>query len=131
MMDASDRTVGLIGLGLVGSALAERFLAAGFVVVGHDLDAARQEEFRARGECARPAANAADVARAARRVVLSLPDSSVVRSVVASIRPELARGAIVVDTTTGDPEPTAELGASLGADGLAYLDATIAGSSAQ
>ena len=31
------RTVGMIGLGLLGSALAERFLAAGRRVVGYDL----------------------------------------------------------------------------------------------
>ena len=34
-------TVGLIGLGLVGSALAERFTAAGFGLVGCDVDAGK------------------------------------------------------------------------------------------
>ena len=37
--------LGLIGLGLVGSALAERFLHAGFSVHGYDIDAARMQEF--------------------------------------------------------------------------------------
>src|SRR5262249_59249985 len=40
-------------------------------------------------------------------------------------------GRIIVDTTRGDPEPTAAIGAALGAAGVAYVDATIAGSSAQ
>lgn len=124
-----NKTVGLIGLGLVGSALAERFLAAGFAVVGHDLDAARCDDLRERGGTV--ADSAVGVARASRRIVLSLPDSRIVDAVIAGIRPLLSPGTIIVDTTTGDPEPTAALGASLANDGVAYVDATIAGSSAQ
>jgi 3-hydroxyisobutyrate dehydrogenase-like beta-hydroxyacid dehydrogenase len=130
-MDQTDRILGLIGLGLVGSALAERFLAAGFAVLGFDIDAVRREELRARGGSV--ADSAADVARRSPRIVLSLPDSEIVRAVLEPLRPALAAraGTIVVDTTTGDPEPTAALGAALAADGVAYLDATIAGSSTQ
>ncbi len=37
--EASDREqIGLIGLGLMGSAMAERFLARGFEVLGFDID---------------------------------------------------------------------------------------------
>ena len=119
----------MVGLGLVGSALAVRFLEAGYGVVGFDVDAARRDELRALGGTV--AGSAVEVARAARRIVLSLPNSEIVRGVVESMRPALASGTIVVDTTTGDPEPTAALGESLAVDGIAYLDATIAGSSAQ
>ncbi|MGQ9729758.1 MAG: NAD(P)-binding domain-containing protein [Candidatus Zipacnadales bacterium] len=34
-------TIGLVGIGLVGSALAERLLATGFRVIGYDLEAAK------------------------------------------------------------------------------------------
>jgi 3-hydroxyisobutyrate dehydrogenase-like beta-hydroxyacid dehydrogenase len=125
----SPNKVGLIGLGLVGSALAERLLDAGFAVLGHDLDSGRCEALRARGGTV--AASAAEVARGAPRLVLSLPDGRVVQDVVESLRPSLAGGSIVVDTTTGDPEPTSLLGAELARAGFAYLDATIAGSSEQ
>jgi 3-hydroxyisobutyrate dehydrogenase-like beta-hydroxyacid dehydrogenase len=125
----SDATIGMIGLGLVGSALAERFLGAGFAVFGFDVDAGRCEELRGRGGTV--AASADEVARASRRIVLSLPNSEIVRAVVEPLRPTLAAGTILVDTTTGDPEPTAALGAALADVGVAYLDATIAGSSAQ
>src|SRR4051812_44730321 len=118
----SDTTVGMVGLGLVGSALAGRFLEAGYTVVGFDVDGARRDELHALGGTV--AGSAVEVARAARRIVLSLPNSEIVRGVVESIRPALASGAIVVDTTTGDPEPTAALGESLAAVGIAYLDAT-------
>jgi 3-hydroxyisobutyrate dehydrogenase-like beta-hydroxyacid dehydrogenase len=130
-MSLSDRTVGLIGLGLVGSALAERFSRAGYAVVGFDTDADRCDQLRARGGMV--ASTAAEVADAVRRIVLSLPDSDTVATVLNCVRQALARrpGAIIVDTTTGDPGPTAALGAGLAAAGIAYLDATIAGSSAQ
>src|SRR4051794_225474 len=113
-MSDNDATVGMVGLGLVGSALAERFLGAGFAVVGFDLDAARRDELHARGGTV--AASAAEVALAARRIVLSLPNSAIVQGVIEPLRPMLAAGTIVVDTTTGDPEPTAALGAGLAAD---------------
>jgi 3-hydroxyisobutyrate dehydrogenase-like beta-hydroxyacid dehydrogenase len=121
--------VGLVGLGLVGSALAERFLHSGLAVVGFDIDPGRCDALRARGGTV--ADSAAEVVQSAPRVVLSLPNSQVVHSVLEPLRPRLEAGTILVDTTTGDPEPTAELGATLAAGGVAYLDATIAGSSAQ
>src|SRR5438045_1202618 len=101
----SDATVGLIGLGLVGSGLAERFLRSGFAVVGFDIVADRCAELRAGGGTV--ASSAAEVTRLARRIVLSLPNSAIVQAVIEPLRPALATraGTIVIDTTTGDPEP--------------------------
>jgi 3-hydroxyisobutyrate dehydrogenase-like beta-hydroxyacid dehydrogenase len=130
-MSLSDRTVGLIGLGLVGSALAERFSRAGHAVVGFDTDAARCDQLRSRGGTV--AGSAAELAGVAGRIVLSLPDSGIVAAVLSALRPTLAArpGMIVIDTTTGEPALTAALGAALAAEGIGYLDATIAGSSVQ
>ena len=113
--------LGLIGLGLVGSALRDRFLASGFDLLGYDIDAARRPN----------AASAADVAGACRRIVLSLPTSDIVRSVVDAVLPHLAPDTILVDTTTGDPEHAAALGARLSELRIHYLDAEIGGSSRQ
>ena len=115
--------VGLIGVGLVGSALAERLRMAGLSVVAYDL----------RPECltgltAAPSARAA--AESAPLVLLSLPDSDVVAEVIGEILPVLT-GRTVVDTTTGDPDRTAALGQRLKAAGAEYVDATISGSSRQ
>ena len=41
--------LGVIGLGLLGSAMSERFMAAGYIVVGFDSSAERREQFRAAG----------------------------------------------------------------------------------
>ena len=39
-MASETKTVGLIGLGLMGQALATRLIPAGFRVLGYDIDAA-------------------------------------------------------------------------------------------
>jgi 3-hydroxyisobutyrate dehydrogenase-like beta-hydroxyacid dehydrogenase len=121
--------LGLIGLGLVGSALAERFQLAGFVVHGHDINPAARLAFAERGGTAHPAA--IDVAHCCRRIVLSLPTTEIVAQVVADLQPALQPGDILLDTTTGEPDEMAAIGQSLAKRDVRYLDATIAGSSAQ
>jgi len=123
----SHEYVGLIGMGLLGTALAERMRAAGLDVLGFDLDPARGEWLRQSG--GRVAASAVEVAAACRRIVLSLPDGDVAAAVIGQIRPSLKAGTLLVDTTTGDPDTTAALAKSLLAGGVAYVDATIVGSS--
>jgi 3-hydroxyisobutyrate dehydrogenase-like beta-hydroxyacid dehydrogenase len=120
--------VGIIGLGLVGSALAERFRAAGFDVCGYDLSAAKREALAAVG--GQPASDAIEAARICDRLVLSLPTSHVAAQVLVEIADELT-GKLVIDTTTGEPETMARLGNWLANRGVEYIDATIAGSSAQ
>jgi 3-hydroxyisobutyrate dehydrogenase-like beta-hydroxyacid dehydrogenase len=115
----------------MGSALAERFLRAGLSVVGYDLSEDRRAALGAIGGEAAPGAAAA-VRRADAALVLSLPTTDVVESVIAEIEPTLTPGLLVLDTTTGDPDRTAALGRRLAETrGVDYLDATVAGSSAQ
>lgn len=124
-----NNSVGLIGVGLVGTALAERFMLGGYRVVGFDLDRARLEALDRSGGCA--AASARGVASAADRIVLSLPTSEITAQVVEEIEPVLENGTILIDTTTGEPEHAAGLGARLANSGVFYLDATVGGSSEQ
>ncbi|MGE3778206.1 MAG: NAD(P)-dependent oxidoreductase, partial [Pirellulaceae bacterium] len=118
--------IAVIGLGLVGSALSERFLQAGHAVVGFDIEPQRCQELHQRGGIVAP--SAADAARAASLCVLSLPTSQHVETVLAEIVPYLW-GKTVADTTTGAPEFSRATGEHLAADHVAYLDATIVGSS--
>jgi 3-hydroxyisobutyrate dehydrogenase-like beta-hydroxyacid dehydrogenase len=121
--------LGLLGLGLLGGALAQRFLMAGFQIVGYDPDPRCCATLAALG--GKPAASAREVARQGSRLVFSLPSTPVVEAVLQEIAPELHAGSRIVDTTTGDPERTALLGADLARKGVHYLDATISGSSEQ
>ena len=122
-------TLGLIGIGLLGSALAERLLQAGFAVRGFDLDPARREILaRLGGDVAE---SAPQVVVAADRILLSLPDSPCVIHLIAELTDHLRAGQTIIDTTTGNPTATAALGQQLGDSGVHYLDATVAGSSEQ
>lgn len=121
--------LGMIGLGLLGTALAERLLAGGFRVLGYDVKPEQVENLRRLG--GEGAGGAAEVAAGCRRLFLSLPTSPVVGAVLEEIEPALRPGAIVIDTTTGRPEEIAGFGARLAERGVAYLDATVGGSSRQ
>jgi 3-hydroxyisobutyrate dehydrogenase-like beta-hydroxyacid dehydrogenase len=125
----SGERVGIIGLGLVGSALSARLLAAGFGVTGYDINPARVDEGQAAGVV--PASSAPEAARGCRFVLLSLPTSEIGAAVIAEIETSLAPGAIVIDTTTGEPEQMAAFGARLAGRGVLYLDASVGGSSKQ
>jgi 3-hydroxyisobutyrate dehydrogenase-like beta-hydroxyacid dehydrogenase len=119
------RTVGVIGLGLMGSALAERFLAGGLRIIGYDVRTECRDRLAGLG--GDPVGSARDVFAASRVVVLSLPDSDVVAAVLGEMGD--LTGLRVIDTTTGDPDATAELGRRLADRGVEYLDATLTGSS--
>ncbi len=126
------KTVGLVGIGLVGTALAENLLSNGFEVIGF----ARREAVRIELERlgGRAAPSLSEVARTAERVILSLPDSSVVEEVVLGPYGLLASGTglrTIIDTTTGEPERTEALAQRLLGSGTRLLDAPISGSSEQ
>jgi 3-hydroxyisobutyrate dehydrogenase-like beta-hydroxyacid dehydrogenase len=121
--------IGLVGLGLLGLALAERALAASYEVLGFDLAPDRADLFAGLG--GRPLASASEVAAACRRVLLVLPDDRVAGAVLEEIGPAVAPGTMILDVTTGDPESAAGQAAAAAAVGAEYLDATLSGSSAQ
>lgn len=125
-MLTKGETIGIIGTGLMGTAIAERLLAAGFRVLGWDCDPAR---LAASGAGA--AGSAAAVADCCRGVVLSLPDSGVVRAVLDEMHGHLREGSLVLDTSTGEPGEAEAFAGRLRSGGGVYLDATISGSSEQ
>lgn len=120
------KSVGMIGLGLMGTALTERLLEAGYTVWVHNRTREKAEPLVARG--ARWADNPAAVCD---RVLISLYTTDTVEEVLGRLADGLRPGQILIDTTTGEPEQTARLGSGLAARGVHYLDAPISGSSEQ
>jgi 3-hydroxyisobutyrate dehydrogenase-like beta-hydroxyacid dehydrogenase len=120
--------VGMVGVGNMGGRMARRMVAAGHEVLAVDADPAR---IPACGATA--AASLAELAAACDAIMLSLPDSSVIESV---IRPaggllEHARdGQVIVDLSTANPASTRSLHDDLLAKGARYLDAGISGGAA-
>jgi 3-hydroxyisobutyrate dehydrogenase-like beta-hydroxyacid dehydrogenase len=125
----SQDHVGLVGLGLMGGAMATRLRGGGHTVLGFDTAADPMRSAVRAGVIA--ASGAVEIARRCRRVLLSLPDSTVVEAVMETIAGSLRPGQIIVDTTTGDPDVSTRLGSRLGAQGIEYLDATVSGNSDQ
>ncbi len=130
--EREPETIGLVGIGLVGTALAENLVRAGFEVVGF----ARREASRARLSRlgGRVVSSAREVAASAARVILSLPDSDAVDRVVLGVNGLLSAPTglrVILDTTTGDPERCEGLAARLRERGIQLLDAPISGSSEQ
>lgn len=124
--------IGLIGLGLVGNALCERFLRAGFPVVGLDIDAEACARSRALG--AEVASSSEELRERCARIVLSLPGPGAVLEVLDGDDGLLdaasgAGGLSIVDTTTGDPATARALASRALETGSVYLDACIVGSS--
>jgi 3-hydroxyisobutyrate dehydrogenase-like beta-hydroxyacid dehydrogenase len=112
---AAENVVGLVGLGLVGRAIAARLAGAGFEVLGYDClpEAMRTFDGKATAEALK-----------APRIVLAVFDTADVEQVVAQ-----SSARFYVDCTTGDPPRVEALAASLAARGVGYVDAPLSGSS--
>lgn len=131
-METPKATIGLIGIGLVGTALAEQLLANGYAVVGHDIVAAQEDRLRQLG--GQVVAGPREVAEAVDYLFLSLPDTTVVRQVIDGPGGILGAPRIpsyLIDTTTGDPSETVALAKRVRDRGSFFLEATICGSSCQ
>ena len=120
--------LGLIGLGLLGSAMAERFMAAGYSVHGFDTSGERLDAFHAAGGVVCDSAR--QVFQNCATVVLSLPNSRIVSEVIAECRSGIQKH-LILDTTTGAPEDARHFATQLETVGACYLDATVLGSSEQ
>lgn len=124
--------VGVLGIGLVGTAVSSRLLHAGLPVVGYDVAPERLEALRALG--GRAAGSPAEVAAACERVVLCLLTREIGHRVVCGPAGLLAAARpprLVVDTTTGAPAEAEALAVALEHAGTAYLEAAPVGSSRQ
>jgi 3-hydroxyisobutyrate dehydrogenase-like beta-hydroxyacid dehydrogenase len=123
------KPVGLIGIGLLGEALATRLLAAGFQVVGSDVDPARGARLR---ELGGRAADADEIARACDPIVLAVFSTEQVEGVVERLLPKLERtNRILLCASTCDPDRIAALGARVAAHGVRFLETPVSGTSEQ
>jgi 3-hydroxyisobutyrate dehydrogenase-like beta-hydroxyacid dehydrogenase len=110
-----ERSVGVIGLGLVGRAVAARLRAAGFDVFGYDKSPEAMRAFDG---------NATEAAKQAKRIVLAVFDTPDVEQVAAEVKPHL-----FIDCTTGDPKRIEALAGRLAGEGVGYVEAPMSGSS--
>ena len=123
--------VGIVGIGLMGSAISGNLLDAGYEVQGFDLDGKRVDEFVERGGISAESPSAA--ADGVNWLITSLPTSDIVREVIFGnngIMESAKEGLILADATTSRPEDSERLGKELAEKGIRFLDAAVSGTSA-
>ena len=123
-------TVGIVGVGLLGDAVASRLRAAGHAVVGYDVVTASMDRLAALGGT--PAKSAGDVARAAEVVCTILPSLATVEEAILGPHGITAAGKAgqpIVQMSTISPSLTERLARETAARGLVFLDCPISGTS--
>jgi L-threonate 2-dehydrogenase len=121
--------IGMIGLGVMGSAMSTHLLAAGFPVTGFDIDDAALRRHAERGGAT--AASAAEVAERSDVVVTSLPSKAALRQTIKGIAPAGAPGLIVVETSTLPLDNKLRAHDALTPQGIVLLDCPLSGTGAQ
>ena len=126
---ASRDRVGVIGLGIMGSAMSGNLIAAGFPVLGYDVLAGRRGALsKAGGQAAR---SVRDVAARASIIITSLPSDEALHSVAAELAGAHHRGQLVIETSTL-PIATKETARKLLAKrSITLLDCPLSGTGAQ
>ena len=121
--------VGMIGLGIMGSAMSANLIRAGYRVVGYDVLARRRQDHRrAGGEVAR---NCRQVGRRAGIVVCSLPSSEALLQTAAQLAESGRPPQIVIETSTLPIVVKQEARRTLGARGTTLLDCPVSGTGVQ
>jgi 3-hydroxyisobutyrate dehydrogenase-like beta-hydroxyacid dehydrogenase len=122
---ASSSAVGMIGLGLMGTALAACLIEAGIPVIGFDLDPAKRRSFG--GEAA---ASAEEVTARCRTVVVAVFNAEQVEAVLDGFR-GAGLADLVICTTTCAPHEIANLSNRAAQLRLRFVEAPISGTSAE
>lgn len=124
-----DRSVGIIGLGIMGGAIAANLVERGWRVVGHDIDETRCREARAAGIAIAP--DVASVAREVPYVLTSLPSPRAVHAVAREIAASGAERCIVAEMSTLALDDKLAFATVLEAAGHVPLDCPLSGTGGQ
>lgn len=125
----SSPVIGMIGLGIMGGAMAEALIKSGYSVTGYDVSAPARQRLKASGGKALKSATA--VADGADMVIISLSTSASLRETVkmiAASRPRPAgNGLVVVETSTLPLEDKQHALKTLRKLGMEVMDCPISG----
>jgi 3-hydroxyisobutyrate dehydrogenase-like beta-hydroxyacid dehydrogenase len=128
-MRQTGQAVGIIGLGIMGGAIAGNLAAKGWHVAGFDTNPERCDEARQNG--VEIAANTAGVAQTAEIILTSLPSPAAVHAVIGEIIAAKAPNRIVVELSTLALADKFAVRDALAAAGHIGLDCPLSGTGAQ
>jgi L-threonate 2-dehydrogenase len=124
-----NKTVGIIGLGIMGSAIAPNLIERGWRVIGFDIDAGRRTEMAKAGVAI--AEDVAQVARNAPIIMTSLPTPKAVMEVAQSIADAGQPERIVIELSTLTIADKLRFEEILKKAGHVALDCPLSGTGAQ
>ena len=126
---AEPRNIAVIGLGIMGGAIARNLLAAGFAVGGFDVDQARAAAAASSGVAV--CASAASAACGAELALTSLPSVAALDATADALLAEPRPGLILAEISTFPIEAKERARDRLAAAGIIMLDCPLSGTGAQ
>lgn len=125
-MTTAKPSLGLIGLGAMGGAIASNLARAGYAIHVFDLDATRMRAVQRHG--AHPAADVGMLVGACDVILTSLPSSDAwVQIAEQELLPRVRAGQTLIDLGTVTPPETRRLAAAFAAKGASLIDAPLSG----
>ena len=125
------KRIGIIGVGLLGSAVASRLLEGGFEVTGYDTRPEQVKALQAKG--LKAASSLAEAATDADAVFTILPSLESVETTIigaGGLIESAPPSCTLIQMSTISPELTRRLGQAAADKGLGFLDAPMSGTSA-
>jgi putative dehydrogenase len=126
---ARQRTVGIIGLGIMGGAMARNLVAGGWRVIGYDSDANAIATARQNG--IETVADAAAVAVSASDIITSLPSAAAVMTTTQTIAASAPAPVVVLEMSTLSLDDKEQVASLLAAKQHISLDCPLSGTGAQ
>src|SRR5262245_58057155 len=128
-MRNGKQTVGIVGLGIMGGAFAKNLVAAGFRVIGFDIDPARRRAAAKTG--VQIATNVAALAAQAPVIITSLPHPTALEETVAAVIAARPSRRVIIEASTFTLSDKLGAERALAAAGHVALDCPISGTGAQ
>ena len=124
-----EKSAGIIGLGIMGSAMAESLMRDGYRVAGYDLLAARRQAHRRAGGVV--ARTCRDAAKFAPVLITSLPSSEALLETATTLAGCGRSGQVVIETSTLPISAKQQARKRLARRGITLLDCPLSGTGAQ
>jgi L-threonate 2-dehydrogenase len=124
-----SKPIGMVGLGIMGSAMSSNLMRSGFKVKGYDVLPRRREEHRKSGGSV--ARSCRELAKGCDIIVTSLPSSDALLDTASELAKSARPKQIVIETSTLPSPVKEEARKRLAARGTILLDCTLSGTGAQ
>jgi len=128
-MSSPAKNVAVVGLGIMGSAIAQNLIAAGFTVRGYDTDAGKTAALATAGGA--PCGSAGEAAQGCALALTSLPSIAALDATVESLLRAPQPGLVVAELSTFPIEAKVAARDRLAAAGMTMLDCPLSGTGAQ